>query len=145
MILYNTDETQDDDIFVTAFHKQNYCEEMPLHEFKYRFKVKFRVGPRMPDCHRVIEVHPDVRDKLLKAQRLFVGYRSTRARDYLRVPKCYKCHDFGHVQEYCTTAAQLCGTCGTCGDKQHPEGSESPSQKRGPLCFVFLEKQSNQT
>jgi len=112
IILYNTDATQDDAIFETAFHKQNYSEEYTLTEFREKFKVKFRVGPRMPDCHRVIEVHPELRDKLLKAPRLFVGYRSTRARDYLQVPKCYKCHDYGHVQKYCTSVEQLCGTCG---------------------------------
>jgi len=70
MILYNTDAIRDDAIFVTAFHKQNYSDEYDLTDFKDKFKVKFRVGPRMPDCHRMIEVHPELRDKLHKAQRL---------------------------------------------------------------------------
>jgi len=136
IILYNTDATQDDAIFETAFHKQNYSEEYTLTEFREKFKVTFRVGPRMPDCHRVIEVHPELRDKLLKAPRLFVGYRSTRARDYLRVLKCYKCHDYGHVQKYCTSVEQLRGTCG---EKQHEEGTTCPL-KNEDLCVSCLKR-----
>jgi len=39
MIIYNTDATQDDDISVTGFHKQNFCDEMPLPDLTLSFTV----------------------------------------------------------------------------------------------------------
>lgn len=74
----------------------------------------------------VIEVSPDVRNRLLNQGRIYLGWSSCRVADHLRILQCFKCLGFGHIANNCQAASDVCGYCG--------EGHESrPCPKTGVL------------
>lgn len=60
----------------------------------------------------VIEVPPDVRGKLLRQGRIYLGWSSCRVMDHLRILQCFRCLGFGHIAKNCQAAGDICGHCG---------------------------------
>ncbi|CAH1114798.1 unnamed protein product [Psylliodes chrysocephalus] len=59
--------------------------------------VKHKFGPRDKHCnHWIIEVIPEIRNKLLEKDRVYLGWSSCIVRDHIRILRCYKSQKFGH-------------------------------------------------
>ncbi|KAJ8674800.1 hypothetical protein QAD02_010586 [Eretmocerus hayati] len=59
----------------------------------------------------IVEVTPDIRNRLIRAGRIYLGYASCRLNDHISVPTCYKCQAYNHVSKYCEANADTCMHC----------------------------------
>lgn len=76
--------------------------------------IKFRFVRRNKNeaLHNVVlEVTPEVRTQMLLIERLNVGHQRVRVQDYSPFVQCFKCLQFGHVQQRCTSDVQRCSHC----------------------------------
>lgn len=140
MIIYDVPADMTDEDLLRFAYEQNFSETVEKSAFLEGFKLRFRAGPRdRATVHHVIEVDPNIRKEILKQGRLYLGFRSLSAKDYLVVPRCNKCQDLGHVAKYCHQE-EVCGHCGKtghrkneCPDKNRPKKC-IPCQKQGKQC-----------
>ncbi|XP_076398048.1 uncharacterized protein LOC143266329 [Megachile rotundata] len=59
----------------------------------------------------VLEVTPQIRQRMLVHNRLYINYESCRIEDYIRVLQCFKCLKFNHTAKNCTATTSTCGHC----------------------------------
>lgn len=59
----------------------------------------------------IIDVDAQTKEDLLKAQRVCIEFFRIRVVEYIRIIRCYKCQDFGHISTRCNRKEQ-CGKCG---------------------------------
>lgn len=71
-----------------------------------------------------------MRDFLLQQDRVFIGWGSYRARDFVSVLRCFKCLGYGHSARNCSKAEAVCGHCCMEGHIV----SACPSRQLGPVC-----------
>lgn len=99
-----------------------------------KFKLKYRLGLRGRSVSWVVQVDPLYVRKLMGEERVYVGLRSCRVREYVDVLRCFKCQGLGHVGKWCGRAV----TCRRCGEEGHHvsrcgkvmEGLECANRKR---------------
>lgn len=78
--------------------------------------IAFKSGDKSRDrCNIILEVSKDVRDLLVRKERLYIGWSCCRVRDYVAATRCYKCHGFGHTTKYCKAEHEVCGHCAATG------------------------------
>ncbi|KAL7290689.1 hypothetical protein TKK_0015443 [Trichogramma kaykai] len=72
----------------------------------------------LPGCkkHRscIVELKAEHRATLTRQKRINIGWLSSRVDDHINILQCYKCYDFGHIQEKC----ELKTVCGKCASDQ---------------------------
>lgn len=76
----------------------------------------------------VVELHPAVRQAVLRDGRLFIGWSSCGVRDFLVSSCCYQCQTYGHVARHCRDKAATYSYCASSGqatrtvraDRRHP-------------------------
>lgn len=54
-------------------------------------------------------------NQVINRGRVFMGWRSYRAKEFINIIRCYKCHGYGHFSKVCAAAEQLCEKCGKSG------------------------------
>lgn len=59
----------------------------------------------------VLEVSPELHQKLMERKRIYVGYSSCRVREFLEATKCFMCLKMSHSAKYCKTENVVCGWC----------------------------------
>ncbi|KAJ8674698.1 hypothetical protein QAD02_010484 [Eretmocerus hayati] len=64
-------------------------------------RFKGRPGQNKETVNWVIGVAPAIRNVLITAGRVYLGYSSCRVNDHISVPTCYKCQAYGHVSKHC--------------------------------------------
>uniref|UniRef100_A0A0A9VUJ5 Putative 50 kDa protein in type I retrotransposable element R1DM n=1 Tax=Lygus hesperus TaxID=30085 RepID=A0A0A9VUJ5_LYGHE len=113
LAVYNVPQDLDDDQFISALGGQNDLEEDFL---KKNMKCAFKFGRKdRASVHRVIEVSPELRKKLLSKERVYIFWTSCHVEDYLHISRCYTCHGFNHVSKTCKATTQVCGHCAEVG------------------------------
>lgn len=70
----------------------------------------FKRGERKR-CNAVIEVTPQIRNKLMRQGRVFLDFESCKVEDYFRILQCYKCMKFNHLARNCTATSPMCCYC----------------------------------
>lgn len=70
-------------------------------EFREKFKIKHRVGLKGRSASWVAQVDPQIFKRLIREERLYVGLRCCRVREYVDVLRCFKCQGLGHVGRWC--------------------------------------------
>ena len=140
LILYNVPTNLTNQQLLEAIFEQNFESTMSRGEFEQEFTFKFKTGPReMPTVHHVIEVSAAIRKAILAKQRLYIQFQSIAVKDFLTIPKCRKCHDYGHVMKHCSKEEDTCGQCGEnhsrneC-QKKEEEGICIPCKLRRKSC-----------
>ena len=103
-------------------------------QVKDELKFRFRTGRRSDEvCNWVVECPPKIRDELISKQRIYIDFASCRFTDYLAVPRCYMCQEYGHTQRYCTgKRKQICSHCGQEGHAFR----ECEKREQAPVCVV---------
>ena len=104
-----------------------------LEEFQEKAKLIFKTGPRgKTEVNWVLEVAPELRNRLRKAERLFVMTRSCKVLDYISLSRCYKCQLYGHIAKHCKAVKT---TCSHCAEEGHTF-SECKNKEQVAKCAV---------
>ena len=127
MILLNAPADFSSDTLAETIVKQNPGLNLSVDDFKPIYKT----GKRdLPECHWVMTVSPEAREKFLKVNRIFVDYQSCKIHDYTNIKRCYKCQRYGHRSIECRDTIDTCAHCAVKGHK-----SEScPSKDKPAIC-----------
>lgn len=135
MILYDVDRGFDAEGIKKEVFELNFEESgMKAEDFMARFNPLFKTGPRDGKVvNWVVEVAPEIRAHMATTPAVFVGWRSCRVRDYLRVSRCYKCHSFGHIAKGCQNMTGEDLLCGHCAEKGHKQG-DCVKKDKAPTC-----------
>ena len=139
IILYSVDATLNEEEMSDTIYRQNFEETMSEDVFRKSFIPRFRTGPKdRAKTHHVIEVSPQLRRSILGKRRVYIGFNSIGVKDFLTVPKCGICQDYGHPQKYCRNE-KSCSHCGaghelnSCDKKAQPAIC-IPCAKRKRIC-----------
>ena len=113
VILYDMPSDAPEEQLIAQIYHQNFEESMPLEDFKKECRLRFRAGPRnRSTVHMVFEMTARLRKDTITKGRLYVGFASHTAKDYVVVPRCHKCQDLGHIARHCRKENEVCSHCG---------------------------------
>lgn len=73
----------------------------------------------------VVQTHPAIFKALMRKGRVNIGLVSNRVEEYLDIPVCYKCSQFGHKAQKCTNDP----LCIRCGEAHEGKDCKSASMK----------------
>lgn len=132
VILYDVAADYKEEEVLDMIHAQNFEENISKTEFHENCKVRFRTGPRnRSTVHLVMEMSPKIRQLAVNKGRLYVGFSSHSAKDYIVVPRCLKCQDLGHVSKHCRKDKS---TCSHCGEEDHSK-AECGRKEQAAVCI----------
>lgn len=130
LLIKNVPATLQEKEITAAVRHQN-LEQYPKEKLQDHFKLSFKTGPKDKETvDWVAEVSPEVREKILRESRVYIGWHACYVHDFVAVTRCYKCQAFGHVAKYCKASIE---TCGHCAESGHPQKS-CPNAKKEPQC-----------
>lgn len=89
--------------------KLNKLEESEVND-QLKFIFKFGKRDQITTNH-VIQVSPELRKKLIKLGKIFLGWSCCRVEDHIQISRCYKCNGFGHVGKFCKQTSSSCSHC----------------------------------
>lgn len=119
VIIYQVPTSIPDEEFMDQLYSINLSEELTIEEFKQEAALKFKTGRRdSRKANHVLEVSPRLWYSLLQKERVYVEYESLRVKDFVRVPRCFTCHDLGHTSGQCKKKEEVCYRCGKTGHIQ---------------------------
>lgn len=94
-------------------------------------KALFKRGPKLRMTTAwVVLISPEIRKVLMAKKSVKYGFLTFPVSDYISLPRCFKCHTFGHIARTCTTDHQ---TCSWCAQKGHAH-SLCPNKNANPKC-----------
>ena len=132
VILYDVAADYKEEEVLKLIHAQNFEEQLSEADLKNNYKVRFRTGPRnRSTVHLVMEMSPKIRQLSVSKSRLYVGFSSHSAKDYIVVPRCLKCQDLGHVAKHCKKEKS---TCSHCGEEDHNK-AECGKKEQAAVCI----------
>lgn len=100
----------------------------------------------------LIETNATIYNKLINKNRIYIGWRTHRIKEYINVTRCYRCFGYGHAAKNCRLKSQLCEKCGEEGHVKEKCKEASPvcvnckrnrrkdikHEVKSPLCPVHL-------
>ena len=111
----NVDSCLPQDRVLQCLISQNSLEEQLGIKIEGKIRIRGRVGPRgTPTTSWILEAHSLVWKALRDRGRAYIESRKCRVREFFTVPRCFKCHGYGHISRHCTVG-RLCGQCGDSG------------------------------
>jgi len=118
-------DTSEDEIIDAFSRSFESVQEVPIVIWT---QLSFGGGKRA-----VVKLQEELATALLKRSSIVVGLVRCRVRIKDRVPRCYRCHNYGHLRTVCTgpDRTALCMTCG-CANHHAIECSNPP---RCVLCL----------
>lgn len=115
VLIYDVPQDLTDQQLTEKVYLQNVDQQsQTLGEFSESFKPLFKTGPRSVEVSNwVVEVHPRIRNQMLRDQRVFISWSSCKVIDHHIVSRCYKCQRYGHMAKDCKSLKDVCGHCAT--------------------------------
>ncbi|XP_046684620.1 cingulin-like [Homalodisca vitripennis] len=115
LMIYDVEMSLKDDEIMKEIYERNLKEEMTEDEMKEGFTIRSRKEEGKGDRRRrigsiIVQCSAKVRNLLRRRERLYIGWTSNRAKDYIDLPRCYRCQRFGHVAKYCN-GKKACPRC----------------------------------
>lgn len=144
IILYDIPITMENKVIKEAIYKQNFEDEIEEKDFQEQFNLIFKTGPREKEVvNHVVEVTSKMRNLILNKGKLYLPFLAISAKDYLVVPRCLKCQDYGHIAKFCKNENRVCAHCG----KENHEKKECPDKEKIQTCIPCgrRNKKCNQT
>ncbi|KOC58583.1 hypothetical protein WH47_08616 [Habropoda laboriosa] len=109
MIIYEVPNAQGEKETFDAIAEQNF-EGEDRQKFLKQAKLAFKTGQKNKEnSNWILEVSRELREILIKKERLYIGWRCCKAHDYVVATRCYKCQGYGHTSKYCRSSADTCG------------------------------------
>lgn len=114
IIISGTEEeiiNRDDEVVISAIIEQNDLCRIDSHiGNKIRIQKKFSSKNKRNYGCIIMNVDPQVFEKLLQKGTLNVGWRRCYIREYVDVIRCYRCNTYGHFSRECRNN-ETCGKC----------------------------------
>ena len=80
--------------------------------FKRSLNFKFKTEPKGQEVvNWVLEVSPQLRNSLVTAGKLYLGWSRCRVIDFVGLTRCYKCLRIGHIAVHCWAKTDTCTHC----------------------------------
>lgn len=107
------DEEVKEEVYRRNMGQSGIAEQAFQEEFEIKHRYKDRGGGKNAGNrnHLVVECSVRVRNWLRSRGRIFVEWESCRIKDYIDVPRCYKCQRYGHVAKLCNGDKTVCPHC----------------------------------
>ena len=99
LIIHDVPDSLKSDDIGTALLKQNF-PNYNLEDFKVIYLFGIRKGKSVRSC--IVEMPPECRKILCKANRVFFGAPSCSCADHVTIVQCFNCYKFGHIAKDCT-------------------------------------------
>lgn len=125
IMIYGVEQGDEEDMLRELYERNVQPNEISEEEFlkgmNVRHKMKMRSAQGRNDARNreierkenwIIECEPRIRNLLRRKDRVFLGWESCQIKDYVDVPRCFKCHRYGHVAKVCTEKENKCAWCG---------------------------------
>ena len=115
LIIYGVYSEMSGEQIIERLVRQNIKDESLIEEAIKETKPKFRTGPRKQERdHLVIETTNKIRLYLVQktSGKVFINFERYSIKDFLSIPKCFRCISYGHVEKHCRVPNQLCKYCG---------------------------------
>lgn len=112
VILKDVLTINNDDDILSALKNQNRHLLADISDEDYRVSVKYRKRARNPHInHVVLQVSPQVWQKLTAAGKLHVDLQRIIVQDQSPLIQCSRCLGFGHGRKLCKETTDLCSHC----------------------------------
>lgn len=133
VLVYGVPANLSNSELIHAIQKQNF-EHINLEDMKKQVKPITRSANRNGDYNWIIECEPNMRQKFIEKDKLYLEWSCCRVRDYINMPRCYNCQTYNHVSKYCT-AKQICSLCAVEGHSH--KNCPTPNNLKCINCFRF--------
>lgn len=114
LMIYDVEQTDNDDIIVEDIFTQNYEDsEIDKEVFKNEFRCVHKYKRKDPNDTRtnwVVECSARVRNLMRLRDRIYIGWQSCRLKDYNPLVRCFKCQSYGHTSRVCR-GRECCPHC----------------------------------
>lgn len=108
IIVYGLDDTIPNEEVIQRLESQN--DALKEAEMKVEFRMKTKNG-----MNTIISINAEAFRKIIKIERVNLGWERFRIKEVLRPLQCYKCQMYGHLAKYCRNKQK----CSNCGDEEH--------------------------
>lgn len=115
------------------------CNQVP-NTNRYTMRTVGKMGPRNKDTyHAIIECNNDDRKKIIEKGKLYLDWSACPIKDHISILQCFKCQEFGHVAEKCTSNKPTCRFCSSQDhdSKDCPEKTKADFKPQCALCKKF--------
>ncbi|XP_039313845.1 uncharacterized protein LOC105203452 [Solenopsis invicta] len=118
LIVYDVEkELKEDEILQNLINKNfDHLSDVELDKLKEVVKVRYRYRNRENRLNWIIQMPGKYLSYIVNKGRVYMQWQTYRAREYINISRCFKCHSHGHVAKICTNPDQLCEICGS---KEH--------------------------
>ncbi|XP_046688987.1 golgin subfamily A member 6-like protein 22 [Homalodisca vitripennis] len=115
VMLYDVEVSLTNEEVLREIHERNLKEEFTEEEMKDEFRIRNRIVEGKGDRRKKlgsldVECSGRMRNALRVRERVYVGWTSSRVKDYIDLLRCYKCQRFGHVAKFCNSK-KACRRC----------------------------------
>lgn len=124
------DKDMKEEDFLKELREMN-LEEVTEDEWKESAKVVRRFVGRFGDATFLLRVNPELREKLVAMEKVYVGWMRCRVEDYVEVFACMKCGAYGHKGKECKREKSVCFKCG---EEGHASKTCKSETKKCPNC-----------
>lgn len=115
VIVYDLQTRLTNNEVLDNIYEQNFEGIMTREEFNDQFKLNLEPADSASCGESLLYA---MRKQLLAQNRVYVCFSSTKLQDYVVVPRCAKCQDFGHIAKHCSQTEAACAHCGESGHQK---------------------------
>lgn len=116
VIIFGAPRKENDDETLQAIIEQNLSPQ-EAEKLRHQMKIAFKTGSKSnkENCNLVLETSREVRDMLIRKERLYIMWHCCQVRDFIVATRCFKCQGYGHTTKYCRSTNDICGHCAMAG------------------------------
>ena len=110
VVIYDVPTEMKDDVIIRGLCQKNLAGFPRADELQGIKVIKRLVKKEQSLSNVIVDLPPACCRKILQDGRAFVGWSSYKVASWEYVPRCYKCHAYGHMAKDCQKE-QLCWKC----------------------------------
>ncbi|XP_026471370.1 uncharacterized protein LOC113375660 [Ctenocephalides felis] len=115
VIMYDVEEDCQEENFLDCLILKNFehLEEAEADLLRKECKVVTKFKTKFGKNNWVIQLPGKHASRLLNEGRVYMDWRTYRLSEYVKIPRCYKCHAYGHIARVCRIEKPVCENCGS--------------------------------